>query len=253
MGRTAILVLVIACAAPARASDPAVVPAAATLRVGVPPEPDPAAGFDRSLFAEVARVAGFGVIFDAMPAAAARAALDAGRLDVAAGPFPLDARPGDRALLPVAATGDALLKRRGDGSVKTAQDLAGKVLGLLAPPGGGGKLRREVTALRARLDPRPKAFGDPLRDLAAGRLAAVVGAVAELTAVALAHPDGFEVVGPPIGPTVRLAPLMRADRPDLAVRLDAAIAAMKKDGRLADLQRRWFGILFDPPDQPVAP
>ncbi len=246
MGRIAILALTAALALPARADD-APVPPAATLRVGVPAGPDAVAGFDRDLFAEAAREAGLGVIFAVMPPGAALAALDAGRLDVAAGPFPPDAASGRRALAPVAADGDALLKRRGDGSLGGPRDAAGKLLGELGPPAGAARLRAEAAALHARLSsPRP-AFPDPLADLASGRVAALIGVVPEVASAALARPDAYEVVAPGVGPTVRLAPLARADRPDLAARLDAALGRIRADGRLAEVQRRWFGLAFDPP------
>ena len=253
MGRNAILALVMVLAAEARADDVAPLPAAVTVRVGVPSAPDAVAGFDRSLFAEAAREAGYGVIFDVMPSPAALAGLDAGRVDVAAGPFPPEAARRRRALAAVAVDGDGLLKRRGDNSTGTVQAVSGKVVDLLGLPAGAAQLRADVAALGARVAARPKAFADPLRDLAAGRLAALVGPWFEAAAVALARPDSFEIVGPPFGRTVRLAPLMRADRPDLAARLDGAIARMTADGRVAALQRRWFGIAFDTAGRPAAP
>ena len=252
MGRTAILALAIALGAAARAGD-APSPPAGTLRVGVASAPDAVAGFDRSLFAEAAREAGLGVVFDVMSPRASLAGLDADRVDVAAGPFPPDAALGHLALPPVAGDGDALLKRRGDGSLGTSDEAAGKVVGLLGPTAGAGRLRAEAAALHARLAVPRSAFPDPLRDLAAGRLAALVGALPAVAAAALERPDAYEVVGPVFGLAVRLAPVMRADRPALAARLGAALARMRADGRLAEVQRRWFGLAFDPPGgQPVA-
>lgn len=266
--------------------------ATATLRVGVPAGPDPVAGFDRSLFAEAAREAGLGVVFAVMPPGAALDALGAGRIDVAAGPF----RPGDapgraaagrratgfRSALPLASRlasplallapdGDALLKRRGDGSVKLPGDAAGKTVGLLGPApiaasiavpipaATAARLRAGAGALRARAAAAaPRAFADPLGDLAAGRVAALVGALPDVAAAALARPEGFEVVGLVPGragaPPSAGAALVRADRPDLADRLGAAIGRMRADGRLAAVQRRWFGVALDssPPGQPAA-
>ncbi len=252
MGRIAILALAAALALPARADD-APVPPVATLRVGVPAGPDAVAGFDRDIFAEAAREAGLGVVFAVMPPGTALAALDAGRLDVAAGPFPPGAASGRRALVPVAGDGDALLKRRGDGGLGVPRDAAGKLVGTLGPAAGEARLRAAAAALQARLAPRRPAFPDPLADLASGRVAALAGALPEVAAAALARPDLYEVVGPAFGTTVRLAPVSRADRPDLAARLDAALGRMRADGRLAGAQRRWFGLAFDPPaGQPVS-
>ena len=33
-----------------------------------------------------------------------------------------------------------------------------------------------------------------------------------------------------------------------AVNIDAALIAMKTDGRLGELQKKWFGVTFDTPD-----
>ncbi len=246
MGRFAICALFIAFLTPAWAGDAAPATDDVMLRVGVPSSPDAVAGFDRSLFAEAAREAGFGVIFDTMPPGAALAGLDAGRLDVAAGPFPPEAAGRRHALAATAVDGDGLLKRRGDTSTGSARDLSDKVVALLGLSAGAARFRADAAALGARLAPPPKAFADPLRDLAAGRLAALIGPWFDVAAAARAQPDLFEIVGPPFGRTVRLVPLMRADRPDLAARLDGALARMMADGRLADLQRRWFGIAVPP-------
>lgn len=252
MGRIAILAVVVALAAPARAGDVVAPAPGGTVRVGVPAGPDPVAGFDRSLFAEVSREAGLGAVFEVMPPEAAPAALDAGRIDVAAGPFPFDRAAERLALGPVATDGDALLKRRGDGSLGLPAQAAGKVLGLLGPAPSLPRLRAEVAMLRARAAAPPRAFADPLRDLAAGRVAALVGELPDVAAAALARPDGFEVVGPAFGRTRPTVSLLRADRPDLAARLDAALARMRADGRLAAVQRRWFGLADPPAAQPVA-
>lgn len=243
----------LALAAPVRAGEPGPPPPVPTLRVGVPRAPGAVAGFDRDLFLQAAREAGADAIFDEMPPSEALAALDAGRLDVAAGPFPPAAAARRRALPTVALDGDALLKRRGDGSLRIPENAAGKRVGTLGPPAGAARLRAEATALHARVAPRPSAFADPLGDLAAGRLAALVGDLPEVAAAALARPGSFEVLGPLLGRTVRLAPLLRADRPDLAARLDAALVRITADGRLAEMQRRWFGIAFEAAGPRVTP
>lgn len=263
LARSAALAAVIA--GPASAGEP--VP---TLRVAVPAGPDAVAGFDRDLFAEAAREAGFGVIFEVMPPEAAPAALDAGRVDVAAGPYrpggvpgqapgqapeqapgqPSGSPAGRRVLAALAPDGDALLKRRGDGSVKLPADAAGKVVGMLGPAPipapTAARLRAGAEALGARVALPPRAFPDPPGALAAGRVAALIGGLPEVAAAALARPDAFEVVGLVPGragpPPAAGAAVMRVDRPDLAGRIEAALGRMRADGRLAAAQRRWFGV-----------
>lgn len=233
--------------APAAADEAGAPPA--RLTVAVPPGSGPTAGFDRDLFAALAVDIGSGITVVEAPPAAALAGLDGGRFDVAAGPFAPGEAAGRRALPPVAIGGEALLKRRGDGALLEAADVAGKRIGV-PDAAVGASVRRLAAALKARVTLhgsfRP---GDGEGDLAAGRVAALAGSVEAVAAAALARPGAVEVVGPPFGAAPRLAPAMRpgpeADR--LAGVVAGALRRMRADGRLAALQRRWFGLAFDPP------
>lgn len=222
-----------------------------TLAVGAAPASAAWGGFDRDLFAEVGRDIGVGIVWVEVPREAALAALDAGRFDVAAGPFAATEAPRHRLLPPVAERGDALLKRRGDGAVTKPADLAGKSVGIVPDAAAATRLRALVVGFHARAAKRTSFVRhDAEADLATGRLAAVAGPLDDIAAAALARPDVFEVVGPPFGPTARMAPALRPDSgaTPLADTLAGALGRMRADGRLASLQRKWFGLVFDPPD-----
>ena len=226
-----------------------------TLTVGVPSGPSVVVGFDRDLFAALAQEVGAGLAWREVSPGTALSSLDAGRFDVAAGPVAPPEAGGRRLLPPVVTFGDAALKRRGDGAVLKPADLAGKVIGSLRFPPEPARLRVVAASFRARAAVRPGfAAGDAAADLAAGRLAALVGPLPDVAAAALARPDAFAVVGPPFGATARLGPVMRASAEStaLAEALGAALGRLRADGRLAALQRKWFGLVFDPPD-PVSP
>ena len=226
-----------------------------TLSVGVAPASAAWGGFDRDLFSEVGRDIGVGIVWTEVPRAAALAALDAGRFDVAAGPFAAAEARGHRLLPAVAEGGDALLKRRGDGAVAKPADIAGKSVGIVPDAAGSARLMAVVAVLHGRATKRSSLIGDDGEaDLAAGRLAAVAGPLDAIAAAALARPDAFEVVGPPFGPTERMAPALRPGpgAARLADTLAGAIGRIRADGRLAALQRKWFGLVFDPPDSPPA-
>ncbi len=232
---------------------PARPPPIPSLTVGAEPGTGPRARFDRDLFAALAQEVGMGLAWIDVPPTDALAALDRGRFDVAAGPFApetLAAAAEHLALPPVAVAGEAVLRRRGDGSVTQAADLAGKSLGLLGTAADTAATRRLLASLTARVPHRPTLV-EPTADLAAGRLAALAGPLDAVAAAWLARPDLFEVLGPPLGRTVRLAPAVR--RGALAETLAGGLRRMRADGRLAALQQRWFGLVFDPPDAPPVP
>jgi polar amino acid transport system substrate-binding protein len=43
------------------------------------------------------------------------------------------------------------------------------------------------------------------------------------------------------------------DDKSLMAAVDAALVKMKKDGRMAALQKKWFGVSFDTPDAVTSP
>lgn len=245
-----LLALAAPCGIPRAAAEP--VPPQ-TLAVGVAPASAAWGGFDRDLFGEVGHELGVVIVWVEVPREAALAALDAGRFDVAAGPFAATEAPRHRLLPPVAERCDALLKRRGDGAVTKPADVAGKSVGIVPGAGAAMRLRALVVGLHARAAKRSNLVrGDAEADLAAGRLAAVAGPLDDIAAAALARPDMFEVVGPPVGPTARVAPALGPDAARLADTLAGALGRIRADGRLAALQRKWFGLVFDPADAPRA-
>ena len=219
-----------------------------SLRVAVEPGAGPAAGFDRDLFDAVAREIGATPAFSEVSREAALSGLGAGRYDVAAGPFAPAEAAGRHWLAPVAPGGDALLKRRGDGAILSGTDMAGKVVGLAGSSAEVARLRAAAAKLKARPVLRPgwRAAALP-DDLAAGRLAAVMGPLDALAATALARPERFEIVGLSGRPADRRGPVLRSQTEDatLAEGVAAAVARMAADGRLAALQRKWFGIALD--------
>ena len=70
--------------------------------------------------------------------------------------------------------------------------------------------------------------------------------------VAQQRPETFALVEPPFGAKTYFGFPGRKDRrlcePDGRDRC-GAILEMKADGRLAELQEKWFGVTFDTPDK----
>lgn len=156
--------------------------------------------------------------------------------------------------LPIADATMAVLKRKGDDSIRRAEDVAGKVVGSQA----GSAQLQALEALAAELDAAGTPvseirtyvdFGEAYADLGAGRLAAVVNSLPNQLEAARQRPDVFEVVLPTFGPKKYFSWAGRkdADSASLNAFMDEQIRQLNESGVLADLQRKWFGDVMELP------
>jgi polar amino acid transport system substrate-binding protein len=131
------------------------------------------------------------------------------------------------------------------------EDIGGKAV-------GAGKATSQLTQLTAFCNTLPGkctekeyvGFNEAYADLAAGRIVAVGNSLPNIAFVAKQKPDTFEVVLPTFGVKTYFGFIGRkdADSKTLDDALDAALLKIKKDGRMATLQKKWFGQSFDTPD-----
>jgi len=159
--------------------------------------------------------------------------------------------------LPIADATMAVIKRKGDDSIGSAEDIAGKVVGSQA----GSAQLQALEALAAELEAAGTPvsdirtyvdFGEAYADLAAGRLAAVVNSLPNQLEAARQRPDAFEVVLPTFGPKKYFAWAGRKDEESASLNafMDEQIRALNESGTLAELQRKWFGDVMElPSDQ----
>ena len=156
--------------------------------------------------------------------------------------------------LPIADATMAVIKRKGDDSIGSAQDIAGKVVGSQA----GSAQLQALEALAAELEAAgtPVAdirtyvdFGEAYADLAAGRLAAVVNSLPNQLEAARQRPDVFEVVLPTFGPKKYFSWAGRKDEESASLNafMDEQIRRLNETGVLAELQRKWFGDVMELP------
>ena len=156
--------------------------------------------------------------------------------------------------LPIVGATMAVLKRKGDDSIRRAEDVAGKVVGSQA----GSAQLQALEALAAELDAAGTPvseirtyvdFGEAYADLGAGRLAAVVNSLPNQLEAARQRPDVFEVVLPTFGPKKYFSWAGRkdADSASLNAFMDEQIRQLNESGVLADLQRKWFGDVMELP------
>jgi polar amino acid transport system substrate-binding protein len=184
--------------------------------------------------------------------------LEAGKFDMVAGPATITKARMEhyRFTPPLAEATVALMKRKGDTSVMKPEDIAGKIV-------GAGKATSQLAQLKAFGDTLPGkvevkeyvGFNEAYADLAARRIVAVGNSLPNIAFVAKQKPDTFEVVLPTFGAKSYFGFIGRKD-PDYASLMDAVDKAMlkiKADGRMATLQKKWFGTSFDTPDSVPTP
>ena len=214
-------------------------------------------GLNVDLFKEIGKEIGVKIEWIALPWEGVLPGLEAGKFDMVGGPATITKARMERYRFstPVADASIALLKRKGDKSVMKPADIAGKAV-------GGGKASAQLAQLKTFAESLGKADvreypgnNEAYADLAAGRIAAVGNSIANIAYVAQQRPDTFEVVMPPFGGKSYFGYIGRkdADSAKLMDAVDTAILKMKKDGRLAALQKKWFGQAFETPDTVTEP
>jgi polar amino acid transport system substrate-binding protein len=157
--------------------------------------------------------------------------------------------------LPIADATFAVVKRRGDDSIKSPDNLAGKVIGTQAGSAQLQGAKRFSDSLQAKgLKPISDFqtyvdFNEAYSDLAAGRTDAVVNSLPNLLYLQKQRGDVFEVVQPTFGPKTYFAWAFRndADSKSLAAFFDNQFRALVQSGAIAELQKKWFGFTMDLP------
>lgn len=217
------------------------------------------AGMNVDLFAEIGKELGVKIEWVTLPWDGVLPGLESGKFDMVAGPATITKARMERYRFsaPVAEATVALLKHAGDDSLVEPKQIAGKAV-------GSGKATAQLAQLEefaATLKPAPTeikeyvSFNEAYADLAAGRIVAVANSYPNIAYVASQRPETFALVEPPFGSKTYFGFPGRKD-PEyktLMDAIDAAILKMKADGRLAAMQKKWFGIAFDTPDSVTDP
>lgn len=214
------------------------------------------AGMNIDVFDAIGQALGVKIEWVTLPWDGVLPGLESGKFDMVAGPATITNARMERYrwTVPIAEATVALLKKAGDDSLTKPADIAGKAV-------GSGKATAQLAQLQdfAKSLPEPieakeyVSFNEAYADLAAGRIVAVANSFPNIAYVAQQRPDTFAVVEPPFGAKTYFGFPGRkdADYKTLMDAIDAAILDMKKDGRLAEFQKKWFGVTFDTPDAPL--
>jgi len=156
--------------------------------------------------------------------------------------------------VPFAEATVALVVRKG-GPVAKPGDIAGKVVGSQAGSGQlqalrdyDARLKREggrgVGEIKEYVD-----FDQAYADLVAGRIQAVAQSLPNLAPLVKQRGDVFAILQPTIGPVTYFAWAGRkdADSASLVRFFSDGLAELNRSGRMAELQRKWFGFTMDVP------
>ena len=215
-------------------------------------------GLNVDLFEALGKDMGLKIEWIALPWEGVLPGMEVGKFDMVAGPATITKARMERYafLPPIAEATVALLKRKGDASVTKPEDIGGKIV-------GAGKATAQLAQLKAYGDTLPGkveareyvGFNEAYADLAAGRIVAVGNSLPNIAFVAKQRADAFEVVLPTFGAKSYFGFIGRKDA-DYAGLMDAVQGAMlkiKSDGRMATIQKKWFGTTFDTPDAVPTP
>ncbi len=214
-------------------------------------------GLNMDLMNEVAKEMGVKTEWTALPWEGVLPGLEAKKFDMVTGPVTVTKARMERYRFtpPIAEATVALLKRKGDKAVMKPEDIAGK-------PVGGGKASAQLAQLKTFAESLGKADvreypgnNEAYADLAAGRIVAVGNSLPNITYVAQQRSDTFEVVKPAFGIKSYFGYVARKDDDSatLMAAITAAMLKVKADGRLAKIQKKWFGDSFDTPDAVTNP
>ena len=215
-------------------------------------------GLNVDLFDEIGKELGVKIEWVTLPWDGVLPGLEAGKFEYVAGPATITKARSEhyRFSPPIAEATIALMKRKGDETIKKPEDIAGKAV-------GAGKATAQLTQLKTFGDTLPGrvtakeyvGFNEAYADLAAGRIVAVGNSLPNIAFVAKQKPDTFEVVLPPFGVKTYFGFIGRkdADYQSLDDAIQAAMLKIKADGRMGKLQQKWFGQTFDTPDSVPTP
>lgn len=208
-------------------------------------------GFNADVFAEIGKHLGVKVKFIDLPWTNVLPGLEAGKFDMVAGPNTLTAARLEKYYfnLPISGGAISIMKLAKNTDFTSAEDIEGRSFGAQRETVSAAKIRevgegRNVTV---------RDYGDnnqAYADLVAGRLDGVVAQSTNLYHAAKLREGMFEVLEPAIGPMAWFSYLGRKDENSLSLMkaVDEAILGMSRDGRMAEFQRKWFGMTLELPE-----
>jgi polar amino acid transport system substrate-binding protein len=149
---------------------------------------------------------------------------------------------------PFAFSGSAFMKRKGDSAINTPSDLKGKKVGVVK----ASAILKQVNLFNETTPVEIHEYTDNNQlyaDLAAGRIDVAASSLANVSYAANQRADTFEVIKPTFGIPTYYCWVARKDDDSktLIEAVDKALATIIADGRMATIQKKWFGEAYDLP------
>lgn len=157
--------------------------------------------------------------------------------------------------MPYAEATNVILVRANEANIKTAEDIAGKKVGAQIASAGDKVLIGFEEALKKKgkpgytdkklYDHYPEAY----QDLTNGRIDAVVNSYSTLAVVMKEQPGKFKIVEGIQDMKAYFGMATRKGDTDFLEFVNKEFAELKKSGELAELQKKWFGMTMDTPNE----
>jgi polar amino acid transport system substrate-binding protein len=156
--------------------------------------------------------------------------------------------------MPYADASNVVLLRAGEASIKTADDLSGKTVGVQLGSAAAGIIKGFESKLTAAGKPgysdikQYEHYPEAYQDLLNKRIDAVVNSRSTMMVVMRDAPGKFKMIPGISDITAYFGMAFRKDDAALRDFVNTELAAMKQDGTLAKLQQQWFGDTMDTPN-----
>lgn len=197
-------------------------------------------GFEIDVATEAAKRIGMDTEFQALGFQALFAATSSGRIDFAISSISVsDERLKTQSFTQPYYDSDGTIVGKADSSVKTLEDLKGKVIGVIAATTGEAWAKENAEKLGIAEVKSYSAQQDLLLDVQNGRIEGGAGELAGFQYAIQKIPALKILVRIPTGE--RFAMMAKKDH-EILPKINDAISAMKADGTLAAIHKKWFGV-----------
>lgn len=208
-------------------------------------------GFEVDVATEVAKRIGADVKFQDLGFQALFAATASGRIDFAISSISVtNERLQNQAFTQPYYDSDGTIVGKADSPIKTLEDLKGKVIGVIAGSTGDAWAKENAEKLGIADVKSYNAQQDLLLDVQNGRIEGGAGELAGFLFAIQKMPALKVLVRIPTGE--RFAMMTKKGHP-LLEKVNDAITEMKKDGTMASIHKKWFGVDPEPATSTVTP
>jgi polar amino acid transport system substrate-binding protein len=213
-------------------------------------------GINVDIFDQVAKQMGVKAKYVDLPWESVLPGLEAHKYEIVAGPATITAERMKRYryTVPIAESTVGFIKRASDKGISKPSDVAGKIVGGQKASAQLEQVKAYVKTLPGKTEVREYIDNNQAyADLAAGRIVAVGNSLPNNADVAKKRPEVFALVQPTFGAKTYFGFIGLKDPASktLLDAVDAVLVSMEKDGRMAAIQKHWFGTTMDLPSRPI--